>query len=136
MLKHAGASATLTLVAGQPLPIALNLDRQPVRSETLLMADGPYTIALSTTLPDRAIALHSTYLGSPQSPTTAISHLVLAGPDTRTETVEVDGSQLPVDHARHHCLYHHLHRLQDLSLEYGLGPLAARVAARVAIEAL
>ena len=107
-----------------------------MRSETLLTADGPYTIALSTTLPDRAIALHSTYLGSSQSPTTAISHLVLAGPDTRTEIVEVDSSQLAVDHARQHCLYNHLHRLQDLALECGLGPLATRPTARAAIEAL
>lgn len=96
-----------------------------MRSETLLTADGPYTIALSTTLPDRAIALHSTYLGSPQSPTTAISHLVLAGGDTHTETAEVATDLLPIDHQRQHCLYHHLHRLQDLALEAGLGDLAA-----------
>lgn len=112
-------------MAGQPLPIALTLDGSPVRSETLLTADGPYTIGLSTTLPDRVIALHSTYLGSPQSPTTAISHLVLAGRDSHTETAEADSGELAVDHARQHCLYHHLQRLQDLALENGVGTLAA-----------
>ena len=112
-------------MADQPLPIALTLDGQPVRSETLAPADGPYTIAFSTTLTDRAIALHSTYLGSPQSPTTALSHLVLAGTQTHTETAEVDAAQLPIDHQRQHCLYHHLQRLQDLALDAGLGGLAA-----------
>ena len=112
-------------MAGQPLAITLTLNGKPVRSETLVTADGPYTIGVSTTLPARAIALHSTYLGSPQSPTTAISHLVLASRDTHTETDEVDSSELAIDHARQHCLYHHLQRLQDLALEQDLGQLGA-----------
>jgi len=112
-------------VAGQTLAIQLLLNGLPVRSETLLEADGAYTIALSTTLPNQAIALHSTYLGSAHSPHTAISHLLLTNGAAATELGEQDTATLPVDHSRQHCLYHHLHRLQDLAAELELGQLSA-----------
>lgn len=112
-------------MAGQTLAIQLLLDSRPVRSETLLEADAAYTIVLSTTLPDQAIALHSTYLGSVHSPHTAVSHLLLTNGAAATETGEQDTATLPVDHNRQHCLYHHLHRLQDLAADHGLGQLSA-----------
>jgi hypothetical protein len=59
------------------IPLHITLDGQPERSETPVASAGPYALVLSSVLPDRAVELHSTYLGHPGALTQA-SHLLLA----------------------------------------------------------
>ena len=101
-----------------PIPIEITLDGAPERFETRLASAGAYALVLSSVLPDRAIELHSSYLGHPGVPTQA-SHLMLAPGITDSETVEHDESLIPVMIARRRCVYDHLQRLQDLLAELG-----------------
>ena len=104
------------------LDCPIRLGGRAVRSETQLADGGPYALCLSTTLPDRAIALHSTYLGHPDAAETLVSHLALRGEDAETEGSTLPRAELPVAYARRGCLYDHLQRLQDLLEAEGLGP--------------
>jgi hypothetical protein len=101
-----------------PIPIEITLDGAPERFETRLASAGAYALLLSSVLPDRAIELHSSYLGHPGAPTRA-SHLMLAPGISDTETVEHDESLIPVTIARRRCIYDHLQRLQDFLAELG-----------------
>jgi hypothetical protein len=101
-----------------PIPIEITLDGAPERFETRLASAGAYALVLSSVLPDRAIELHSSYLGHPGAPTRA-SHLMLAPGISDTETVEHDESLIPVTIARRRCIYDHLQRLQDFLAELG-----------------
>ncbi len=74
---------------------------------------------LSSVLPDRAIELHSTYLGHPGAPTQA-SHLTLAPGISDSHSLEHHEALIPVMIARRRCIYDHLQRLQDFLAELGL----------------
>jgi hypothetical protein len=100
------------------IPIAITLDGAPERSQTRLASAGAYALVLSSVLPDRAIELHSSYLGHPGAPTQA-SHLMLAPSISDSETVEHDESLIPVMIARRRCIYDHLQRLQDFLAALG-----------------
>ncbi|HEX8745182.1 MAG TPA: hypothetical protein VF712_18800 [Thermoleophilaceae bacterium] len=104
------------------LDCPIQLDGRTARSETLLADAGPYSLCLSTTLPDVAIALHSSYLGHGQAADTHVSHLLLRGGDAEIEARTVPHPELPVAYARRRCLYDHLQRLQDLLEAEGFGP--------------
>ncbi len=101
-----------------PIPIEITLDGAPERFETRLASAGAYALVLSSVLPDRAIELHSTYLGHPGAPTRA-SHLMLAPGISDSESAEHDESLIPVMVARRRCIYDHLQRLQDFLAELG-----------------
>ena len=103
------------------LDCPIRLDGRAVRSETQLADGGPYALCLSTTLPDFAIALHSTYLGHRHAAETHVSHLLLVGRDGETEGRTVPHQELPIAYARRRCLYDHLQRLQDLLDAEGKG---------------
>jgi hypothetical protein len=53
------------------IPLHITLDGQPERSETRVASAGPYALVLSSVLSDRAVELHSTYLGHPGALTRA-----------------------------------------------------------------
>jgi hypothetical protein len=95
----------------------LRVGGRRVRCSTQLGYLGAYQLALSSTVADFAIELHSSYLGHPDGHT-AISHLQLrrAQPPT-THTGERPGSELPVREARRLCLYDHLAALRELLAE-------------------
>jgi hypothetical protein len=105
------------------LDCPIQLDRRHARSETLLAEAGPYALSLSTTLPDLALALHSTYLGHRNAADTQVAHLLLCAETAETESRTVVHAELPVAYARRRCLYDHLHRLQDLLEAEGIGPV-------------
>jgi hypothetical protein len=105
------------------LDCPIQLDHRAIRSETLLADAGPYALCLSTTLPDLAIALHSTYLGHGHAADTQVAHLVLRGEAAQTEDHTAEHVELPVAYARRRCLYDHLQRLQDLLEAEGFGPV-------------
>jgi hypothetical protein len=100
------------------IPIQIAVDGAPERSETRLASAGAYVLVLSSVLPDRAVELHSSYLGHPGTPTQA-SHLMLAPGISDSETFEHDESLIPVMFARRRCVFDHLQRLQDLLAELG-----------------
>ena len=101
-----------------PIPIEITLDGAPERFETRLASAGAYALFLSSVLPDRAIELHSSYLGHPGAPTRA-SHLILAPGISDSESVKHDESLISVMIARRRCIYDHLQRLQDFLAELG-----------------
>ncbi|MGA2453653.1 MAG: hypothetical protein ABSG93_09060 [Solirubrobacteraceae bacterium] len=100
------------------IPIAITLDGAAERFETRMASAGAYALVLSSVLPDRAMELHSSYLGHPGAPTQA-SHLMLAPRLTDSETVEHHESSIPVIIARRRCIYDHLQRLQTFLAELG-----------------
>lgn len=100
------------------IPVDITLDGRAERSETRAMGAGAYVLVLSSVLPERAIELHSTYLGHPGGMPQA-SHLLLAPDLSDSETVGHDEIQLPVMVARRRCLYDHLQRLQDFAEHLG-----------------
>lgn len=104
------------------LDCPIQLDGRAARSETLLADAGPYALCLSTTLPDIAVAVHSTYLGHGHAADTHVSHLLLRGGEAEIEARTVPHPELPVAYARRQCLYDHLQRLQDVLEAEGLGP--------------
>ncbi len=101
-----------------PIPIAITLDGQPERFQTLMFSAGAYTLILSSVLPGRAIELHSTYLGHPGTPTQA-SHLLLTPGHSESDAAQHGQTEIPVMVARRRCLYDHLQRLQDHLAELG-----------------
>lgn len=100
------------------IPIKITLDDAPEQSETRIASAGAYALVLSSVLPDRAIELHSSYLGHPGTPTQTI-HLMLAPTISDSEAVEHDEASMPVMVARRRCIYDHLQRLQDFLAELG-----------------
>jgi hypothetical protein len=94
------------------IPLRITLDGHLERSETRLASAGPYALVLSSVLPDRAIELHSSYLGHPGAVTRA-SHLLLAPGMSESDAAEYSGESMSVMVARRRCLYDHLQRLQD-----------------------
>jgi hypothetical protein len=95
------------------IPLPIQIDGKPIRSQTLATTVGAYVLALSTTLPDQAIDLHSTYTGHPHTGTLA-SHLLLARDSYQALATEHDHADLPLTHQRRRVLYDHLQRLQEL----------------------
>ena len=102
----------------RPIPIEITLDGAPERSETRIASAGAYALVLSSVLPDRAIELHSSYLGHPGTPTHTI-HLMLAPTTSDSEALEHHETSIPVIVARRRCIYDHLQRLQDFLAELG-----------------
>jgi hypothetical protein len=107
-----------TMSERKPIPIEITVDGARERFETRLASAGPYALVLSSVLPDRAIELHSSYLGHPGAPTQA-SHLMLAPGISDSDALEHDESLIPVMVARRRCIYDHLQRLQDFLGELG-----------------
>jgi hypothetical protein len=106
------------------LDCPIHLRGRRARSETLLADAGPYAVCLSTTLPDFAIAVHSTYLGHGHAAETRVSHLLLVGGDAETEARTVLHHELPIAFARRRCLYDHLYRVKELLDAERDGPVA------------
>ena len=104
-------------VGGQRLELAVSVevDGQPVPSETLFGHLGAYLVAISTTLAERQlpVTLTSSCLGGP-SGQTAVSHLLLApGQAPLIEQRTADAEELPVWHAgRRRLLLDHAARWQ------------------------
>ena len=94
------------------IPLSIILDEHPERSETRVASAGPYALVLSSVLPDRAVELHSSYLGHPGA-VTRVSHLLLAPGVADSDAVERSEFSVSVMVARRRCLYDHLQRLQD-----------------------
>lgn len=93
--------------------MSIQLDGEPVRSQTRATSVGAYVLVLDTVIPHEGVELHSSYTGHSHVPATHAVHLMLA-PDRRESThAEHDRETLPVTHARRTCLYDHLQRLQD-----------------------
>ena len=111
-LSARGATVRCTVPRTQ-VDCPIGLDDRPVRCETLLGDAGPYTLAVSTTLGDLAISLHSTYLGHPDADETQVAHLLLGPGRTETKAHAVDPAALPVAHRRRLCLYDHLAVLRE-----------------------
>lgn len=101
------------------IPIQIEIGGKPVRARTLASSIGAYVLVIATVLPDQAIDLHSTYTGHEHTDTLA-AHLLLATGAYDTISEQHDHDQLPVMYARRHCLYDHLHHLQDLLDRLGL----------------
>lgn len=107
------------MVSERQIPLKITIDDRPERSETIAYSAGAYVLALATTLADRAVSLHSTYTGTPDTGTLA-SHLLLARNAYQAIVAEHDHSDLPLTHQRRLLLYDHLQRLQDLLSDLGL----------------
>ncbi|MGH2878684.1 MAG: hypothetical protein ACRDK4_03635 [Solirubrobacteraceae bacterium] len=101
------------------LNLQIEIDGQPARSRTHATSVGAYILVIATVIPEHAIDLHSTYTGH-QRTKTLTTHLRLARNAYGTIASEHDRSDLPVTHARRHCLFDHLQHLQDLLDELGL----------------
>jgi hypothetical protein len=93
---------------------AIRIADRAVSSETLFAYAGAFQLTVSTALPDEGIQLHSTYLGHEAAERSSASHLLIA-PEGRPRlwSVEHDPANLPVMHARRHCLLDHLAVLAD-----------------------
>jgi hypothetical protein len=77
-------------------------------AETLLGYAGAFQLTLSTTVPDRGVQLHSSYLGHPDAEQTSASHLlVVPGRRPRQWCAQHDPATMPVAHGRRHCLLDH-----------------------------
>lgn len=107
------------MVSEREIPITITIDNQPERSETIVYSAGAYVLALATTLADRAVSLHSTYTGTPDTGTLA-SHLLLARDAYQAIAAEHDYDHLPLTHQRRRLLYDHLQHLKDLLSDLGL----------------
>lgn len=104
------------------VPLEVKLDGHTVASETVCMWAGPYVFVVSTTLPDRGLAVevHSTFVGHEGVPTAA-THLILGPPDHSPllSTAEHEHASLdPVLRPRD-CVYEHADVL--LEMLKGLG---------------
>ena len=100
------------------IPLCIMVEGHHERSETRVASAGPYALVLSSVLPDRAVELHSTYLGHPGAVTRA-SHLLLAPGVSDSDAAEHSEDAISVMVARRRCLYDHLQRLQDFLEQLG-----------------
>jgi hypothetical protein len=100
------------------IPLQMTLDGQLERSETRAASAGAYVLVLSSVLADRAVELHSVYLGHPGA-STRVSHLLLAPGVSESDACEHTADSLPVITARRRCLYDHLQRLQEFLAQLG-----------------
>ena len=121
-LEHANlVSAPSASPAGDSVPgmpaldgITLTLDGHQAPSETIVVAPAPHVLVLTTTLPEPAVTLTSTYVGHPLAGTHA-THLELAIGRARLHTRDHDPDSIPVTHARDRCLLDHAAMLQELT---------------------
>ena len=92
------------------VPLEVKLDGRKVASETVCMWAGPYVFVISTTLPDRGLALelHSTFVGHEGVPTVA-THLNLGPPDHAPFIVTAEHEHANVDPVLRprECVYEH-----------------------------
>lgn len=95
------------------------IDGTTVACQTRVASFSPYVVVLDSTLPDRGIEVHSTYLGHQRTHTRS-THLLLAPGLHDTLADEHEHEEIPVPYERRHCLYDHLTRLQDLCHRLGL----------------
>jgi len=105
------------------LPIDLRLNGQPIRSTTTIVRVDAYTWALSTSLPDQALELYSSYLGSEHAGDVALSRLCLSPTGRDITTRQLPYTQLPVGDSPRVSIYDHLQALQDAVLDADLGTL-------------
>ena len=109
-----------------PAALELTVDGQPVASSTRELAAGPYTVVIATAIPELALRLHSTYIGSEHSDSMAV-HLELGTDPKRSLVVRrYPHGELPVVQARQRCWLEHAAHLQQF-----VGDVTAR---RVAID--
>lgn len=94
--------------------IKVTIAGQLSASETIVTELAPHVLAITTTLPDHATTLTSTYTGHPAIRTHAV-HLELAPGHEHLHTGEHDNDSLPVTHARERCLLDHAAALQALT---------------------
>lgn len=107
------------------IPLRIELDGRPVRSETVYAQAGAYALTIMTALPDAdlPVELHSTYVGHPGAPTRA-NHLYL-GPHAhvaRLETAEHGEDDICLVFTPRNAVYDHAHEL--LLYLQGLGRVA------------
>ena len=111
-----------------PAALELTHDGQSAASSTRELAAGAYTVVIATAIPELALRLHSTYIGS-ESSDSIVVHLELgASKDRPLAERRYPHSELPVVHARHRCLLEHAGHLQQLVTDL----TGARVAIDVA----
>ena len=107
------------MVSERQIPLPITIDGRPERAETIAYSAGAYVLALATTLPDRAVSLHSTYTG--ESATGTLScHLLLAHGAYQAISAEHTHDELSLTHQRRRLLYDHLQRLTDMLADLGL----------------
>lgn len=107
------------MVSGRQIPLPITIDGRPEPAETIAYSAGAYVLALATTLPDRAISLHSTYTGDPATGTLS-GHLLLAHGAYRAIATKHRHDELPLTHQRRRLLYDHLQRLTELLGDLGI----------------
>lgn len=102
--------------------LPIDVDGRRAESETTIVRNGAYVLAISTVLPGRGLAveLHSTYVGHPASETLS-THLLLGAdlPCPQTIGDVHDVGQLDVLGRPRDCLYDHALRLQELLRSVG-----------------
>lgn len=94
--------------------ITVSIDGRRTLSETIAAPLAPHVLVLTTTLPDRATTLTSTYVGHPATETRA-THLELAPGREQLHTRDHDHDSIPVTHALDRCLLDHAFMLQELT---------------------
>ena len=120
-----------SVAAVSPAALELTHDGQSAASSTRELAAGPYTVVIATAIPELALRLHSTYIGS-ESSDSIVVHLELgASKDRPLAERRYPHGDLPVVHARQRCLLEHAAHLQQLVTDL----TGARVAIDVAGEA-
>lgn len=105
--------------SSRSVPLKITVDGALTRSETIATSAGAYVLTIATALPDLAIDLHSTYTGHEHTGTIA-AHLILARDAYQAIAQEHEHDQLPLTHERRHCLYDHLHQLQQTLEDLGM----------------
>jgi hypothetical protein len=98
------------------IPLRIELEGRPVRSETVYSQSGAYALTIVTTVrgPELPVELHSTYVGHPGSRTHA-THLRL-GPEAGSP--EIDAAEHADDDiclvfTPRNAVYDHAHELVD-----------------------
>lgn len=94
--------------------ITVSIDGRRTLSETIAATLAPHVLVLTTTLPDRATTLTSTYVGHPSTATHA-THLELGPGIEQLHTRDHDHDSIPVTHALDRCLLDHAFMLQELA---------------------
>lgn len=115
-------------VSQRPLELRITLDGQPVHAATAVADQGPpWVVTITTSLPDQALELSSTYVGRRGTPTHIVRVAIAPGRHITTSTDERPQGALPVTHAREHLLHDHLAALHTHAATHHAGTLAATV---------
>ncbi len=107
--------------------LELTVDGHNIASSTWEERAGAYTTVIATAIPELALRLHSTYVGSEHSDSIAV-HLELGAGERGLVVRRYPHGELPVVHARHRCLLEHATHLQQLVADHTGAHVAIEVA--------